>query len=135
MDDKDGLIDSYGYQVEILKKNYDMMGRLLDENFVKKEVEKRQLTEVFIYGGGYLGIQLYRVIKPFVNVLSVVDQNGKLLIDTIDNIPVMDMKTFRHQYGNQPVIVTPLKFYSEIFTELMEFVAEDKIIFLQEFGR
>ncbi len=135
MGNEDELIDSYGYQTEIFSKSYYMMGHLLDKNFVKKEVEKRQLTELFIYGGGYLGIQLYRAITPFVNVLSVIDQNGKLLIDDIDDIPVMKMETFRQQYENQPVIVTPLRFYREIFRDLQKIVPEDKIIFLQEFGR
>lgn len=135
MENKDELIDRYGYQAEIFSKSYHMMGRLLDKDFVKKEVEKRQLTELFIYGGGFLGIQLYRAISPFVNVLSVVDKKGKFLIDSIDDIPIIDMETFRCRYEKQPIIVTPLKFYKEIFTELREFVQEDKIIFLQEFGR
>lgn len=135
MENKDELIDCYGYEAEIFSKSYYMMGHLLDKDFVEKEVEKRQLTELFVYGGGYLGIQLYRAISPFVNVLSVVDKKGKLLIDSIDDIPIMDMETFQCQYESQPVIVTPLKFYREIFTELRKFVPEDKIIFLQEFGR
>ena len=135
MEKKDELIDSYGYQTEIFSNSYYMMGRLLDKDFVKKEVEKRGLAELFIYGGGYLGIQLHRAISPFVNVFSVVDKKGKLLIDSIDDIPIMDIETFKCRYGNQPIIVTPLKFYREIFTELREFVPEDKIIFLEEFGR
>lgn len=135
MENKDELIDIYGYQTEIFRKSYYMMGYLLDEDFVKSEVDKRRLTEIFIYGGGYLGIQLYRAISRFTNVLSVVDKKGKLLIDSIDDIPVMDMEAFGCQYDNQPVIVTPIKFYRDIFRELIKVVPEDKIIFLQEFGR
>lgn len=135
MEKEDELIDIYSYQAEIFGKSYYMMGNLLDKAFVKREVDRRQLTEIFIYGGGYLGIQLYRAISPFVSVLSVVDKKGKLLIDTIDDVPVMDMEAFVQQYGNQPVIVTPLKFYHEIYRDLKELVPEDKIIFLQEFGR
>lgn len=135
MEKEDELIDIYSYQAEIFGKSYYMMGNLLDKAFVKREVDRRQLTEIFIYGGGYLGIQLYRAISPFVSVLSVVDKKGKLLIDTIDDVPVMDMEAFVQQYGNQPVIVTPIKFYRDIFRELIKVVPEDKIIFLQEFGR
>lgn len=135
MKKEDELIDSYGCQIEIFSKSYYMMGALLDKNFIKNEVEKRQLKELFIYGGGYLGIQLYRAISPFANVLSVVDKKGELLIHDIEDIPVMNMKTFQCRYKNQPVVVTPLRFYREIFEELKKFVPEERIIFLQEFGR
>ena len=135
MEKKDELIDFYAYQSEIYMKSYVMMGRLLDKSFIEKEVEKKKMSDVYIYGGGYLGIQLYRAISPFSNVLSLIDKSGKLLIDSIDDIPVIDMNTFQGQYDGQLVIITPLKFYKEIYHELREFVAEDKIIFLEEFGR
>lgn len=134
MEYKDELIDIYGYQAEVFSKSYYMMGRLLDKRFVKNEIERRKWSDIYIYGGGYLGIQLYRAMSPIINVLSVVDKKGKLIIDSLDDILIMDMDTFRKQYKSQPVIVTPLKFYREIYHELRKFVAEDKIIFLEEFG-
>lgn len=134
MEYKDELIDIYGYQAEVFSKSYYMMGRLLDKRFVKNEIERRKWSEIYIYGGGYLGIQLYRAMSPMINVLSVVDKKGKLIIDCLDDILIMDMDSFRKQYKSQPVIVTPLKFYREIYHELKKFVAEDKIIFLEEFG-
>ena len=134
MESKDELIDVYGYQTEVYTKSYNMMGRLLDNNFVKREVKRREWSDIYIYGGGYLGIQLYRVISPLVNVLSLVDKKGKLLINNINDIPVMDMSTLRGLYETQPVVITPLRFYREIYHDLKEFVAEDKIIFLEDFG-
>ena len=134
MESKDELIDVYGYQTEVYTKSYNMMGRLLDNNFVKREVKRREWSDIYIYGGGYLGIQLYRVISPLVNVLSLVDKKGKLLINNINDIPVMDMSTLRGLYENQPVVITPLRFYREIYHDLKEFVAEDKTIFLEDFG-
>lgn len=133
MDNKDDLIDIYGEQSEIFSKSYFMMGRLLDKNFIKKEIQKRELSDIYIYGGGYLGIQLYRAIIPYVNVLSVVDKKGKLMIE-MEDIPIMDMANFRTYYKDQEVIVTPLKFYREIYYELKTFITEEKIIFLEEFG-
>lgn len=135
MENKDALIDLYGYRAEIFSKSYYMMGRLLDKNFVKKEVERKQLSDVYIYGGGYLGIQLYRALSPLVNVLSLVDIRGKLVINDIIDIPVIGIEDFQCQYENQYVIITPLKFCREIFSELRATVPEDKIILLQEFGR
>ena len=87
MESKDELIDVYGYQTEVYTKSYNMMGRLLDNNFVKREVKRREWSDIYIYGGGYLGIQLYRVISPLVNVLSLVDKKGKLLINNINIHP------------------------------------------------
>ena len=133
MENKDGLIDIYGYQSEIFSKSYYMMGRLLDKNFIKEEVQKRELSDIYIYGGGYLGIQLYKAIIPYVNVLSIVDQKGKLMID-MEDISIIDMCSFQAQYQDEIVIVTPLKYYREIYRDLRMFVAKDKIIFLEEFG-
>lgn len=130
---KDELIDIYGYQAEIYSKSYYMMGRLLDKDFVKNEVEKRRLSDIYIYGGGFLGIQLYRAILPFVNVLSIVDKKGKLLI-AMEGMPVIDMCSFRNRYQGEAVIVTPLQFYKEIYFELREFVSDNKIIYLEELG-
>lgn len=133
MENKDDLIDIYGYQSEIFSKSYYMMGRLLDKNFIKEEVQKRELSDIYIYGGGYLGIQLYKAIIPYVNVLSIVDQKGKLMID-MEDISIIDMCSFQAQYQDEIVIVTPLKYYREIYHDLRMFVAKDKIIFLEEFG-
>ena len=133
MENKDDLIDIYGYQSEIFSKSYYMMGRLLDKTFIEEEVQKRELSDIYIYGGGYLGIQLYKAIIPYVNVLSIVDQKGKLMID-MEDISIIDMCSFQAQYQDEIVIVTPLKYYREIYRDLRMFVAKDKIIFLEEFG-
>lgn len=130
---KDELIDIYGYQAEIYSKSYNMMGCLLDRDFVKNEVEKRRLSDIYIYGGGFLGIQLYRAITPFANVLSIVDKKGKLLI-AMEGMPVIDGRSFRNQYQGETVIVTPLQYYKEIYSALREFVPDNKIIYLEEFG-
>lgn len=130
---KDELIDIYGYQAEIYSKSYNMMGCLLDRDFVKNEVEKRRLSDIYIYGGGFLGIQLYRAITPFANVLSIVDKKGKSLI-AMEGMPVIDGRSFRNQYQGETVIVTPLQYYKEIYSALREFVPDNKIIYLEEFG-
>lgn len=133
MDTRDELIDYYGYMAELFSKSYGMMGQLLDRNFVKLEVEKRQLSNLYIYGGGYLGIQLYHAIIPYVNVLAVVDKSGKLKIH-MEDMPIINMDNFEKSYQGEPVIITPIQYYKEIHRELQSIVAEDKMIFLVEFG-
>ena len=48
MESKDELIDVYGYQTEVYTKSYNMMGRLLDNNFVKREVKRREWSDIYI---------------------------------------------------------------------------------------
>ena len=90
------------------------------------------VSHVYIYGGGYLGIQLYNAINQFVNILSVVDKSGKLLVKCPD-ISVINLKEFKAVYGQEKVIITPIKHYKPIYTEVSEFVPKDKLIYLGEF--
>ena len=133
MDIRDELIDHYGYMAELFSKSYEMMGRLLDRNFVKREVEKRQWSNLYIYGGGYLGLNLYFAIIPYVNVLSIVDKSGKLKIHMKD-VPTINMDDFKSSYCGEPVIITPIQYYREIHQELQGIVTENNMIYLEEFG-
>lgn len=133
MEEKDELIDYYGYTAELFNKCYKMMGRLLNKSFVKRAVELRKMSEIYIYGGGYLGIQLYHAISPYVSVLSIVDKNGRLTIEAED-IPVISTETFRRSYKDELVIITPIQFYREIYNEIKDFVLDENILFVEELG-
>lgn len=133
MGGKEGLMDAYAYQSEIWSKAYQIMGWLLDKKRVSKEVERWNMSDIYIYGGGYLGIQLYQAIVLYANVLSVVDKSGKLKIE-IEKIPVMDTKSLHKHYKDELVIVTPIQYYKEIYQDLQEFVPKDKIAFLGDWG-
>ena len=132
MNEVDKLLDIYAHELDIFSSSYEMMGQMLNREYVKNRIEMFGLSDVYIYGGGYLGIQLYNALKQFVNILSVVDKNGKLLID-IPDIPVISLNEFRSVYEQQRVIISPIKHYKSIYTELIEFVPKDKIIYLGEF--
>ena len=127
----DTLFDIYANEMEIASACYEMMGRLLDKKYVKERVEIAQLSDVYIYGGGYLGIQLYNSISQFTNVIDVVDRKGKLILDICD-IPVISLEKFKCVYEGQMVVITPVKFYKSIYEELAKFIPEKKIIYLSE---
>lgn len=131
MENKDELIDFYGYNYEIWLRAYQAMGRLLDKNLIANEVKKRKINDIYIYGGGYLGIQFYYAIVPFVNVLSIVDKKGQLKLAN-ENMSVIDMDTFRDYYRDELVVITPIQYYMEIYNELKSFVLDDKMLFLEE---
>lgn len=132
MGELDELLDAYIYASEIFASSYDMMGKMLDRRFIKSRVEKAGLSEVYIYGGGYLGIQLYHAVTPFVHILSVVDKSGKLLVE-VPEIPVIGLDIFQSAYTQQKVIITPVRHYKSIYAELSEFVPEDRLLYLGEF--
>lgn len=128
----DELINLYANEVDVLSACYEMMGRLLDERQLDSQIKKFEISELYIYGGGYLGIQFFRAVKDIVHVISVVDKSGKLLIDGL-NIPVINFDAFQCEYQNQIVVITSIKHYAEIYNELRNFVPDDKILFLGNF--
>lgn len=132
MEELEYLLNEYAYESEIFSASYELMGQMLDRKLVKKRIEMLKLSDIYIYGGGYLGIQLYNAINKLVNVLSVVDKNGKLLLE-ISDISVIDLDEFRSMYRQQSVIITPIKHYKLIYLELSKFVPKDKMIYLGEF--
>ncbi len=132
MEKIDELLDAYAYEMETVSSGYEMMGRMLDRKYVESRLKLAGLSDMYIYGGGYLGIQLYYAISRSVNVFGVVDKSGRLLLDVPD-IPVVSLEKFAEIYEGQNVIITPVKFYQSIFRELSEFVPEGKLMYLGEF--
>ena len=121
------LLDLYAQGFDLFSLSYEMMGKMLDKESLKKRLKAMHISDVYIYGGGYLGIQLYNAINDFINVLNVVDKSGKLLIDMPD-ITVINLEQFKSVYRQEKVIITPIKHYKSINMELSEFIPRDKMI-------
>lgn len=126
------LIDAYAYDAEIASCKFNMMGKMLDLNYIKDRIALLGSQELYIYGGGYLGIQLYYAVINFVQNLAVIDKSGRLQLDLPD-IPVLNISDFKKKYKNQNVIITPFAYYHEIRKDLLSFVPESKLLFLGEF--
>ena len=126
------LLVSYSNELDIVKLSYNLMGMLLDIEAVHKRINLLGVTELFIYGTDYLGIQLYRAVRDFIKVIAVVDKNGDICLPVMD-IPVIDLKQFAEQYHGQRVIITPVKYCQEIQHDLNAFVPDDKMLYLGEF--
>lgn len=128
---QEALLDAYAEEINIAVSSYELMGRLLDIGYVKRRLELSGLSEFYIYGGGYLGIQFYNIARKFVKILAVVDKKGALAID-VPYIPVIDINELKKVYKGQKVIITSVKFYREIKNDLSDFVSQDQIMFLGE---
>lgn len=131
MDEWNELLDAYAYEMEIASAGYEMMGRMLDRRAVVSWLKERDLDHIYIYGGGYLGVQLYQNVHEDIHILSVVDKSAGLLVN-LPEIPVIGLEEFESQYKDQTVIVTPVKFYSQIQDYLSRFVRDDRVICLGE---
>lgn len=132
MNIQQSLIDSYAVDMEILSNKYDLMVKMLDIQLLQSRIKLLEVSELYIYGGGYSGIQLYRSLKSLIHVLAIVDKSGALLLDNAD-IPVINLYDFQEKYVDQKVIITPMLYYQEIREELSSFVSDDKMIYIGEF--
>ena len=103
MKELEELLDACTYDLEVFSISYKMMGQMLDRENIKNKTKILGLSDIYIYGGGYLGIQLYNVINQYVNVLSIVDRSGKILIDLSD-IPIISLENFKSVYKGQKII-------------------------------
>ena len=70
------ILDYYAQAYRLEMFSYRMMGKLLETDNVHNRLKKNNITELYIYGGGYLGVQLYNVVKPYVDVKAIVDKSG-----------------------------------------------------------
>lgn len=126
------LLEAYSNEVDILAASYEMMGIMLNSRAVVSRFQERGISELYIYGGGFLGIQLFRAIHGDLNVISVVDKSGGLMTDVPETIPVIDLIRFEKEYGGQTVVITPAKHFYAIEKDLQRFVEKEQLIYLGE---
>ena len=128
----DSLLDAYVEELEIVKCSFELMGKLLDKSRLKKRIEYLNIKKLYIYGGGYLGVQFYFACNDLIDVLAVVDKRVCLRLD-INDIPVMGFEQLQKIYKEETIVVASVKYYQEIRNELLSFVPDNKIYFLGEF--
>lgn len=126
------LLDTYAEELAIAECSYEIMGKLLDRDYLKKRLDSLNTPELYIYGGGYLGIQLYRACEKLIKVLSIVDKGGSLRLN-IPDILVIDLERLKEAYKDEYMIITPVRYYQEIQQDLLSFVPKNNLLFLGEF--
>lgn len=125
------LIDAYADEMNFYAHSYEMMCKMLDINCLEGRLRLLKADEIYIYGGGYLGIQFYRMAYGRIGILAVVDKSGRLRLELPD-IPVINTSELREKYSGQKIIVTSVRFYQEIREQLSDFVPQSHIIYLGE---
>lgn len=125
------LLDFYMDELDTKNACYEMMGRLLDREHIASRIKQLDLKKVYVYGGAYMGIQLYRALNDLTQVVAIVDKSGGLRLH-LPEIPVMNLDEFKRTYNNEIVIITPIQYYQQIFRDLSEFIPGENILFLGE---
>lgn len=126
------IFDAYVEAYNLAQVSYKMMGQMLDAKYMQHRIDLAGINEVIIYGGGYLGVQLYHAMKNLLSVKAVVDKNGSAVVD-VEGMPIISLDDMKKMYRNEKVIVTPINYYKAIKDDLCTFVKEEDVYFLGEF--
>lgn len=130
-DIRDDLLDIYVNRMGVAELSFEMMGRMLDAAYMKKRLSLLNAAELYIYGGGYLGIQFYRGAKDIVKIPAIIDKRGRLAVHCPE-IPVLTPAELEKVYKGQKIIVASVKFYSEIRRELSVLAGLESVLYLGE---
>lgn len=133
MEDWREVLACYANELDIMTANFQMMGALLDRGAVVSRFRKKGVTEFYIYGGAYLGIQLYQAVSEELRVPSIVDKNGGLLVHVPQEIPVIRLDRLPEVYAGEAVVITLPQYYDAIRRDLEAFVPSEKIFYIGEF--
>lgn len=127
----DELLNIYAEELAIAECSFEIMGRLLDRDYLKERLNFLNIEELYVYGGGYLGIQFYNACNKLTKILSIVDKRSDLCLNITD-IPVTNLKGLEKIYKGENVVIASVRYYQEIKKELLSFVPKNKILFLGE---
>jgi hypothetical protein len=129
-DMEEKILNSYKRDYESEKASYRILGQMLDEDFVRKRIKFFGIEHMYIYGGTYMAIQLYRASCNYIDVKGIVDKSSKLVGK--DDIRVFNLDEFKGIYYDEKIIVTPIIYYSSIRDDLKTFIDIDNIICIAE---
>lgn len=125
------LMDIYVYEKRLAECSYELMGLMLNANVVKKGIDWLDTQSIYIYGGGYLGLQFYRAASGLIHIPAIVDRKEKLAYH-IPEISVISNQHLRKVYHGEKIVVASIQYYDEIKKELSFFVSSSHIIYLGE---
>lgn len=125
------IVEAYIRDYSIASASYEMMGLMLNNQYVEERIKLFNIENLYIYGGTYMAVQLYRAGKDYVNIKGIVDRAGGTVVQ--DLISVLPLDVFQKQYQNEKVIVTSIRFFQEIKQDLQLFVDAENILGIGEF--
>lgn len=125
------IVEAYVKEYSIAAASYEMMGLMLNNMYVEERIKLFNIENLYIYGGTYMAIQLYKAGRNYANIKGIVDRSGKAVLN--ETISVLPLDVFQKQYENEKVIVTSIRFFQEIKQDLQLFVNAENILGIGEF--
>lgn len=117
---------------ELYRIKFELMGRMLDSTVISEIINYRKWKSMYIYGGGYIGIQAYYAFSPYTKISGIIDRSGGLMIP-IKGIAVYSLEDFIKKYDDKsPVIITPLESAGVIYQNLTDSVSKERIYYINE---
>lgn len=124
------ILEDYARKYSIASISYKMLGLMLDEKYVEERLKLFGIKQMYIYGGTYMAIQLYRMGKKYTDIKGIVDKSCRIAIN--DNISVIALDEFKEIYSGEKVIITSIRFFQEIKKDIEVFVNTRDIINIGE---
>lgn len=124
------ILDTYVAESNIWEMSYKVLWGLMDEKYVAERLELYKISEAYLYASTYMAVQLYRIGKGHMSVKGVVDTAGNAVSDDITDVLTLD--ELKDKYNGETIIITSIRRYMEIKTELEKFVDREKIIYICE---
>lgn len=124
------ILEEYARKYSVASASYKMLGIMLDERYVEERLKLFGIEQMYIYGGTYMAVQLYRAGKNIVDIKGIVDKSRRVAIN--DNVPLLTLDEFKEVYSSEKVIVTSIRFFQEIKKDIGLFVNEKDIISVGE---
>jgi len=125
------ILDSHVRREELFQIKFELMGQLMRPEKVKSIIDAHAWQSLYIYGGGYLGIQAYNAFRRFIDVAGVIDRTGELLVPR-DDITVFLPEELAKIKNDLPIIITPLEHARVIRNTLLDYRSEERIFYLNE---
>lgn len=117
---------------ELYRLKFELMGMLLDQTVIRSIIANRIWESLYIYGGGYIGIQAYKAFSRFVEIVGIIDRSGGLTIP-IDGGKIYSLEEFvKEDDGRSPVVITPIESAQKIYQDLSDNVDEERIYYINE---
>ena len=124
------ILEDYARKYSIASMSYKIMGMMLDEKYVKERLRAFNINHMYIYGGTYMAVQLYRSGRKFTDIKGIVDKSCRIAIN--DDVSVIALDAFKEIYNNEKVVVASLRFFQEIKKDIESFVNADNIMNIGE---
>lgn len=124
------ILEEYAREYNIASTSYELMGLMLNSQYVEERLKMFNLENVYLYGGTYMAVQLYRVGKEFINLKGIVDKSRKIVLN--EKVSVFTLNEFKEKYNDEKIIITPMRYFYEIKEDLRLFVNAENILGIGE---